>query len=323
MAYVARNHQIFQNFIKNTKFFIIPCQALGLITFSYNNKNLQLSKVLQFLNIFRMCFLTTMLGYTAYSFVVVTGDKISKTANFLALVSGGVYCYAVWINAILQNRKMIDFFARVVDFDSKIRSFNWTSENYEHNKKKMARRVIVKFLFLLSYILFYGISDTRVTQLHQMVAQQGNFSMLVMNASVCLYTNELVLMLRSRFAILNREIEKIVTYFHGVHTVDKNNQTQKRVADFGKICTLHHHLQKLVKLFNKIFGVTLLLMFGFNFVMITMTLFFTSGELHDPNVNLSNVLYVLMMSVSYVLDSWTICDSCYFAIEEVNKGNSW
>ncbi|RZB39054.1 7tm 7 domain containing protein, partial [Asbolus verrucosus] len=147
------------------------------------------------------------------------------------------------------------------------------------------------------------------------------FEAMLVNSAVCFQIVEMISMIKMRFAILNTRINKLVQFFasNKVNTVNAKGELKNRFLVLTKICSLHHHLSKLIRLFNDTFGLILLLMFGTSFVEIVTTSFFTSGLLQASQINWLYVIAIIVSCMNFALDVIYVCDVCYKTIKEANK----
>ncbi|XP_008195702.2 putative gustatory receptor 28b [Tribolium castaneum] len=153
-----------------------------------------------------------------------------------------------------------------------------------------------------------------------MIVEAMAYILLAMNSAVCHQTIELVKMLKIRFVILNKQINNLIEYFqkNKIGPVETKG-TNKQLNTLNKICALHHHLSKLVKLFNETFGIVLLLMFGVSFVVIVITIFFFTANVQAGELYFMSLLNPILSNVTFVIDVVYVCDVCYSTIEEANK----
>jgi hypothetical protein len=309
---------IFKKFTNSIKILLIQSQIFGLVTFSLTETKFRPSKIRTAQNVLTETVLLSVVVYFLYE--TVYDQKypiISKGTAVLDFICGVVYLSAVWIKSLLNRDKFIKFLNKIVDFDMILQE-NCRIVNYQKCKKGVTRRLLMNCLFMTAYILFYTVFTTNNYNLYQRTGQCIGFVMSLVNSATCFQTVELVLILKMRFAILNQQIDEIVKYFetNRVNLVMHSSNVQDRALALGKICTLHHHLSKLVKLFNDTFGVILLLMFGFSFMIITTMLFYVTGEI-ETTMNWKSIIYVFMTGICHIVDTLWVCDACYSTAEEV------
>nr|AWT23295.1 GR2 [Hycleus cichorii] len=151
---------------------------------------------------------------------------------------------------------------------------------------------------------------------------------LMINQAVCHQCIELAKMIRLRYHILNIHIEKIVDYFKrrtinfieiGLMNKGVDRLYSRQLYNLCYICTMHHHLTKLIKLYNETFGVILSLMFGVSFVSTVISLFYCSGGLQANQIDWIRIFLPCVTTWIYVVDTVYICNTCYTTIEEANK----
>ncbi|KAJ3637018.1 hypothetical protein MTP99_000509 [Tenebrio molitor] len=123
-----------------------------------------------------------------------------------------------------------------------------------------------------------------------------------------------------RFVTLNQQVNTLIKHFSNqdLSPIEKSNMSNKFLF-LSKICALHHHLSKLIKLFNNTFGLNMLMTFGFSFVMITVSLFYVSITVQSTNVDPMVLVYACLTCICYGIDCFYICDVCYSTVEEANK----
>jgi ABC-type uncharacterized transport system permease subunit len=129
----------------------------------------------------------------------------------------------------------------------------------------------------------------------------------------------LIFMLKMRFVTLNQQVNTLIKHFSNqdLSPIEKSNMSNKFLF-LSKICALHHHLSKLIKLFNNTFGLNMLMTFGFSFVMITVSLFYVSITVQSTNVDPMVLVYACLTCICYGIDCFYICDVCYSTVEEVS-----
>jgi hypothetical protein len=319
MPKVQRSTDTFQKFTDSIKILLIQSQIFGLVTFSLAETNFRPSKTRSVQSILMIGVLNAFVVYFLCECVKDQANQsIPKTTTLLNFSCGTTYMCVAWMNALLNRDKFITFLNKLVDFDDTLQE-KCRLVNYQECKKGVVRRALTKHLFLVVYISFYAAFTRYQFDIYKQIGQYLGFFISIVNAAVCHQTIELVLLLKMRFAILNQQIDDIVEYFatSQVNLVSNSSQIQDRALALGKICTLHHQLSKLVKLFNDNFGMTLLLMFGFNFMTTTTTLFYVTGALQANDIKWISVVYVFMTSICYMVDTLWVCDVCYSTVEEV------
>ncbi|RZB38944.1 7tm 7 domain containing protein, partial [Asbolus verrucosus] len=181
--------------------------------------------------------------------------------------------------------------------------------NYQKNKQKILFQIYVRHIWTTLYIscfIFSGLSWRLFEQLYLITA----FLFLTINSVNCHQAIELISLLKSRFAILNEQISDLVEFADSnIETVDKTANFKRQYLSLRKICSLHHHLSRLITLFNETFGLVLLVTFGVSFVMISLSLFFAMVVLSQKDISWLHVLYTLTISVSFVVDTIYVCDA--------------
>ena len=98
----------------------------------------------------------------------------------------------------------------------------------------------------------------------------------------------------------------------------KENDTKRMFFIFSEICTWHHHLSKLIRLFNEIFGVPLLFAFGYTFLVSAVSFFYIAGEFQKSEIDWVAPVFLLVVVLLYLLDTTRLCDACYRTVEEVS-----
>jgi hypothetical protein len=312
------NNFIFKKFTNSIKTLLIQGQIFGLVTFNFTETNFRPSKIRTAQNVLTELVLLSFVAYFLYETVHNQRyQMIPRATVVLNFSCGVVFLSAVWIKSLLNRNKFIKFLNKIVDFDIILQE-NCRIVNYQKSKKGVRRRLLTNYLFMTIYISFYSVFTSVKYDFYQRTGQCIGFTMGLVNSATCLQTVELVSILKLRFAILNQQIDEIVKYFNTnrVNLVMHSSNVQDRALALGKICTLHHHLSKLVKLFNDTFGVILLLMFGFSFIIITTMLFYVTAEIEDT-MNWKNIMYVFMTGICYIVDTLWVCDVCHSTAEEV------
>ncbi|KAH0821549.1 hypothetical protein GEV33_001242 [Tenebrio molitor] len=171
--------------------------------------------------------------------------------------------------------------------------------------------MVARNTLFVFYFGFFIIVDLQYRDFNSYLMECSALFMLVMNSALCFLAIELIHILRARFKVLNQHINTLAQ--------QGTKKTRKQgILPLNKICTLHHHLSKLIKSFNEIFGVILLLMFTLSFLVIVLSLFYTTAELQSSVIVWMDAFYAFMTSVTFIIDTIYVCDACYSTIQEAN-----
>lgn len=303
------------NFIASIKILLFQSQIFGLVTFDYTEKHFhpsQVKCVYSFVAFF--CYL--ILGISALYRTVTTENTsiVYKSTDLLIVLINCAYIGSIVIAGLVKRTKFITLLHRIIEFDNKLQS---TDINYGKIRKRIIFRMVVRYtilFFLISFLLTYVMLNI---DYHETLALGSSFVIMIVNSAVCHQLAELILIIKSRFAILNKQISKLIIAFRRyINTIETSN-----FMKLTKICSLHHNLSKLIKIFNEIFGVILLFMFAVSFVAIVLSLFYCAAELQASRITWLNFFWSFALSLSFVLDTIYVCDCCYGTIEEVNNSN--
>lgn len=149
-----------------------------------------------------------------------------------------------------------------------------------------------------------------------MVADVADYMLIVLNSVSCHLIIEIVKMIRIRATTLNREIFQLIEH------LEKNNKTvhtqgYSNFLPLKEICALHHANTKTIKHFNETFGLILLQMFGFGFVVTVVSFFYCAAELQKSQVQPLALLWALATCSIFMADMIKTCHACYHTVEEV------
>ena len=307
-----------KNFLNVIKILLLQSQIFGLITFNCNEKKFQRSKTRTLYSVSLIITYASLIVYSIYKIAIIDEPlSIYKTTDTLLLLVNGCYVCTMWACAIMNQDNLIAFLVKITDFDNQMPSHTIANIR-EHTRKRILTGMLIRYPVLILLITFLLIAALMNLKNHELVADAMGYILMVINSVACHQITELVLMLKARFHILNQQLKTIVVYFkNNVRTVYKSPKNQ--FLALSKVCALHHHLTKMVKLFNEVFGVVLLLMFGASFVAIVLAFFYCSGELQSTKIRWINLFWALFSCVSFVLDTIYVCDVCYETIEEVSS----
>jgi hypothetical protein len=320
------NEETFKKFTTSIRILLTQGQMLGIISFTCAESGFKFSKLKTAGNVTASCVLTLVTCYCMYNFAVDPHIKmIMKTTYSIGLVCSGTFFVTTWTSVLVKKDKLVEFLVKIVDFDVKLRS-NGLTINYQKYKTKMIRRLLLKYLLvalhLVAYVLMY--MENKGYFHYSMVAHGEGIVFMMVSQALSFHLTELVLMLRHRFQLLNGRIEKIVFASESTSFVDRTSQNRRLFLTFCKICSLHHHLSKMIKLFNDIYGLTLLLQFSVAFLVMTMMFFYITGFLQADVVPWLQVSNILLLAVLYGIDCFRVCDVCYSTVLEVSlKMSRW
>jgi hypothetical protein len=311
------NEKVFTKFLNSVRLLLVQSQIFGIVTFDYTNKKFQVSRVRCVFSFLAFLFYTSTVSYCVYKTAAVTHGPaaIYKTTDILFLVISGTYVGTIWVCAIINNDKLINLLGKLVDFDLKLH-INSVPISYDASRRRILLGFLVRYICLTVIIAFYSWYSRVHAKTRVLIADWASVFSMVISSVGCHQMTELVLMIKSRFVILNRQINHLVSYFrkNNIATVAKK---PTRFLALNKICALHHHLTKLVKLFNDTFGVVLLFMFGISFVATVLSLFYGAAELQASKVKWLKLVWSLLACLTYTCDMIYVCHVCYETIEEV------
>jgi hypothetical protein len=312
---VKTNEKPFQKFISSIRFFLILGQIFGMIPFSHTENKFRSSNATITRTICTVCLMVTLTAYLLYINVAEDSSlPVQKTANLLCIFTGTTFIATIWINNLLKRDKLMEFLLKIFDFDRQIPSAR-AAKIYQKISKQSMKYFLFKHFFLSVYIIF---------QLF-FLSVESLLTQILSNIYVCLVTTcgsiwchqsvTMVLMLKMRFVTLNQQI-KTLTKCLELPAVETN--TDQKLFILSKICSLHHHLSKLVTLFNEIFGVNMLTMFAFNFIAITVALVFGSAAIQWGDTRWWVYTFIVVSCCCYGIDCFYSCSVCHSTVEQVN-----
>jgi hypothetical protein len=312
---VKTNEKPFQKFISSIRFFLILGQIFGMIPFSHTENKFRSSNATITRTICTVCLIVTLTAYLLYINVAEDGSlPVQKTTNLLCICTGTSFIVTIWINNLLKRDKLMEFLLKIFDFDRQIPSAR-AAKIYQKISKQSMKYFLFKHFFLSVYIIF---------QLF-FLSVESLLTQILSNIYVCLVTTcgsiwchqsvTMVLMLKMRFVTLNQQI-KTLTKCLELPAIETN--TDQKLFILSKICSLHHHLSKLVTLFNEIFGVNMLTMFAFNFIAITVALVFGSAAIQWGDTRWWVYTFIVVSCCCYGIDCLYSCGVCHSTVEQVN-----
>ncbi|XP_044265397.1 putative gustatory receptor 28b [Tribolium madens] len=311
-------NELFQKFVSSIRILLIKSRIFGLVTFTPDQSNFRPSNRRIFFNIVFIFIYLPIILYCIY-ITAFSEDlyMIYKTTNIIILGLNVVYVVTSLICAITKRDMFVEFLLKLVDFDTKIQTMN-----IKVNYNKIHRKIMIPCLVRIGVLTVIISTLAIMANLNgdEMIVESMAYILLVMNSAVCHQSIELVKMLKIRFVILNKQINNLIDYFqkNKISTVEMKS-TNKQLNTLNKICALHHHLSKMIKLFNDTFGIVLLLMFGVSFVVIVIMTFFFTGIIQAGELYFMTLLNPILSTITFIIDVVFVCDVSYSTIEEANK----
>lgn len=312
---------IFKKFLYCLRIVLTESEIFGFIHLTYTQNHFHLSKLNFFYSI------VLILLYFTISFYIFFCNLFDKTLGMLHKVLiliinifAGTYTITVGINNLLKRKKIAEYLNKIVEFDLKLQSETLLI-NYKKERKRSKINLITKCSILGFYLIYDFIIQKNVPRdslADYLVYYFLGIFLIIFNSAVCYQATEFILLLKVRYKILNKQLVQIVNYFeNNVYLVEKSLAVKEKSVIFSKICILHHHLFKLVKLFNEIFGPNLLQMFAVGFMNITQFMFLVCILLQSYQINWKNVFYIITLSIVYAFEIFYICRICSSTIQEV------
>ncbi|NP_001138956.1 gustatory receptor Gr63 [Tribolium castaneum] len=302
-------HEVVKKFLHSVRIVFVQSEIFCLVNFNHRESYFRLSKAKSF------CTFVAALVYCSVTFFALSELLTDLATSILLKVSSlligfcaSIYVGTVWINTSINGTKFIEFINKLIEFDVKLQNVSLII-NYENQRTRSRIHLFVRYVFVTSYLLFdYFVQRNQEYKYYQILSHLSGIFFTVFNVAQCYLTTELVLMLQTRFVILNKQLTKITV---------KNFATKTQSAVLGKICTLHHHLSKLVTRFNEIFGLGLLLMFAVSFLIITQVIFVICVLVQSEKIVWLHLVYISFLGIICAADVFYICHVCYATIQEV------
>jgi hypothetical protein len=312
--YSKPKEKLSQKFMNSITILLYQSQLMGLVTFG---RTLRPSKIRLFWNVLLFTVYAYSIGHCVYTVASFNREMIYKATDVIILVINLVYVSTAWITAITNRDLFVEFLVKVFDFDGKLQTMG-IKINYQKSKKRIVLQGLIRWVVL--GVLIGNLVAIALWNRAEMIVEIMAYCLLVINSAICHQSVEMIALLRARFFILNKQINQLVQHFYKKNSRNLlQAKNTKQLFALSKICALHHHLSKLVKLFNEVFGVVLLLMFGVSFTVIVITIFYLTVALQSTELVISDIVNPLLSNLTFVFDTIYVCDICYSTIEEVDQ----
>lgn len=317
-------NEIFRKLFDSLKIVLTETEIFGLTHLSYTEKSFRLSKfkILYSIILTVLYFLIAVYVFLNYLFNKNEG-MLMKVTCLIITTFAGTYITTVWINNLVKRQKIVDYLNKILEFDLKLQNEVFLID-YNKERKRSIIHLITRFCILVLFLIFNYIFYIRARdipmkyELFQIVSHFFGLFLTIFNTSLCYFSTEIISLLKIRCKILNNQLIEIVNFFErNVNIFEKSLAVKEKSLNFGRICTLHHHLYKQIRLFNDIFGLDLLLMFGVSFMTITQSMFFVCILVQSNDINWLTLWYITAVSVIYATEVFYICHICYSTIQEV------
>lgn len=306
-------NKIFQRFLNTFQVLIWVDKCSGVTAVTYSNGQFHSSIPNIYGNIFASLIYLLLILYCIYG--NINDDKldtIHKTTNILLVITWGCYVAGIWLASAIKSGRFAGFLVAIVAFDIKLYEASGISLNYARKKRKLLIQLCLRGVFGSIYVFFYAFFFNSEQEFYDQLQHCIAFLMLFVNSVFCHHSAELVNLIHERYVILNEEIKKIVKLSYQLP-----DKKPERILSLSRICSLHHHLTKLIKDFNNIYGIVLLMMFALSFICTVLSVFYTTGELQARQINWEAVFYDASTCITFIIDCVYVCDVCYSTIEEV------
>lgn len=284
---------------------LLQCQILGVAPIIIRKNNMQYSFI-QSLISFILALLILISTFFVTDVVFLQNEKsIFNATNLLLLISENTYAASVWICASLQSKELIMIFHNFIEFDYKLCYFRKPND-LKQEKSVWNQQTIQNFVTVFQILMFVVAAKLYFND--QINLEFLRTVYLLLKAAVCLLTSLIVNMVYIRFLYINKQLFQIL----------KSKTTVNRLTLY-KICELHHCLSKIIKLFNKTFGVSLLFTFCTCFITIVVVIFYITANLKSSETEWLKVILLVLLGVPFIVDVAYICHICYRTIIEVRE----
>lgn len=313
---------VWQNLLNSIKPMLFVSRMFGLLTFTYSDKGLNESKIKYIGNILALLIYTPI---TFYGIMIRLRHRtmvLYKTTDIIQLIVSMVYLEIAWIMSMVYQKKNIKLLNEIKNYDKNtIR----TNNNIDYKRTlryiwyNIGIRILVTIVSIAGQVMTLTYSFNTINKSMFYVV---NFFPTILNSAVCLQSVTYIHLIRYRFKVLNKMIHSIVISVNtqSTGTIQSINIYKKVSGDLVKlynICSMHHQLAKLIKLFNKTFGVTLLVMFGVSFVNIVVGLYFPCANFRSEEIDWDTVVNYLLVCLPFIMDTIYVCHGCNSTVEEV------
>lgn len=296
------------NFFIVVKPLIIFCKIMGTLPYSYNGNNVHLTKY----NTVHICLMIllycTSLGGGTYA-IIKNRKDIRVTKDFIQSIFAGLAQICITLlNVIVNKSRYMNLVQSILQND---REFDEINICLPYGKIK---RRMHQFCAIRACLLIISFSSMAYYYNEEVSKALSLFLPLFFNSSVCYYLTIYVLRIRHGFGTLNSLLEEMV--FTGTETVQKVPAPWTTVLTaLNSICTIHHSLSKIIKDFNKTFGIVLLASFTVAFLTTVVSVHYIYWSLVQRNlfqfIGCASIAYI------YVTDVIIICKMFDSTIEEV------
>lgn len=229
---------------------------------------------------------------------------IFKCTEILLWISSCTFILAVWINAVTNSKPLKIFLITLLKFEQKLQKLSFRI-NYRKVKRNNFIQIALRYTAIVSltiYAILFQINNH-----HQIYSEITRFTTLVLKSAICHEVISLVTIIKFRFEILNKQINKLIFERHEM----------EKFTILCRICEMHGHLCEVIRLFNDAFGVVLLVMFGVSFLTVVICFFYISGSLQSNDWKY--VCLAVSLAAPFVVDTFYVCHVCYKTVETVSK----
>src|SRR5699024_1120932 len=137
-------------------------------------------------------------------------EPITKATNVMILVGNGIYVVTAWVSAIAKRDSCIDFWLKLIDFDTKLQTMG-IRINYKKRQRKILIHLLSRYFFITANIfalLWMSLEDAG----SNLIVDSMAYFLIIINSAICHQTGEIVSMIKMRFVILNTQLQKMIDF---------------------------------------------------------------------------------------------------------------
>ena len=302
---------IFDKFLHSISVVLLQNQLLGTTTLTISNRKFQKSKPRTIFILITMSLFLVFAALVFYQKIYLANNTVLyKSTDVILIIINSIYVIAVWLHALFNSDKFSHLLNAIITFDRNLYQFG-DGVDYTKQRKRDLLESTIRYTVVVFTVVSFLVIRVYMCE-EELLFELLRDVLLLIKSVTCHQAVQLVSIIKTRLEILNKHLRELLD--------SEDNPRRKNGRKFKtlcKICDMHHHLIKINKLFNKTFGMLLLVMFGLSFVTTVLCFFYISASVQTAETDWQHGTLAIILSIPFLGDVVYVCNVCYKTVEEV------
>ncbi|XP_045482799.1 putative gustatory receptor 28b [Harmonia axyridis] len=307
----SRNIRITKNFYRSIAIPIRISQISGCGPFLFSVNGIRKSILCYIVFVVQLCLymsVLTILHFNPEPMPELSLGTHTKIINQISIVS----ILAVWIIGVFRVGTWSNFLKDLVAIDHGLANFDISVDYRKYVRKNywMLAALAIQCLLYFYYMVYHRHLVLSV------IAYTFIPSWIIITLSHCV--SAMACLVYERFQLLNCLLQKLVDRDLHVISLLESEKQKNPLKMLCYVCSWHHNIIKTMTLANETFGLKMVVVFGYAFMIIVMQVF-SICHLFKKDIQWDYFIQHIFSVTSYSFTVYKICNICEYTVREAKK----